>query len=514
MELTTFLIGLLVLQGIYFVGSWKIYQAAGRAIWEAVVPGYSFFVLIKIINRPFWWGFLLFIPVINLLLLPVLWVETARSFGYNTRKDTLLAIFTLGFYLIYLNYFLPLNYITDRSLKPRSRFEESLGSLLFAVIAATLVHTYVMQPFIIPTSSLEKSLLVGDFLFVSKFHYGARVPSTLVAAPMVHDTLPLIKTRSYLKKPQLPYLRLPGFQKIKRNEIVVFNWPADTVQQFFKTPDKKIIKPIDKKSNYVKRCVALPGDTLQIISGDLYINGKISKMPERAKPQFYYEVTLKNGQRFSAADVYKKYKVRRGEGYLQGGKYVLNMDAENARKVAADYRVKSVQKKIMPAGISQPVFPKNERYSWNIDHYGPIYIPQKNATVALTLENLPLYKRLITAYENHDLTVKNGEIFIDGTPAEKYTFAQDYYWMMGDNRQNSEDSRFWGFVPFDHIVGKPVFVWMSLDFDAKGLFNKIRWERFFTTVHGEGKPVSYLYYFLALVAIYQGFRIYKKRKAA
>ena len=247
----------LALQGVHFLGTWKLYKKAGRKAWEALVPIYNAVVLMQIINRPKWWVFLLFVPVINLLLFPVLWVETSRSFGKNSTVATWLSFLSLGFYLYYLNYMADVAYVTDRNLKPKSALGEWVSSILFAVIAATLVHTYVMQPFTIPTSSLEKSLLVGDFLFVSKFHYGARVPMTPIAAPMVHDTLPLLGIRSYLKKPAIPYLRIPGFQKIKRNDIVVFNWPTDTVQQFFKRPDRKIVKPVDKKSNYVKRCVAI-----------------------------------------------------------------------------------------------------------------------------------------------------------------------------------------------------------------------------------------------------------------
>ena len=278
----------------------------------------------QIINRPKWWVVLLFIPVINLIMFPVIWVETARSFGKNTTLDTILSIATFGLYTYYLNYALEVTYIEDRSLTPKTEVGEWVSSILFAIVAATLVHTYVMQPYTIPTSSLEKSLLVGDFLFVSKFHYGAKAPMSVISAPMVHDTLPFVKTKSYvynddpaqektsfLNKFQLPYFRLPGFQKIKRNDIVVFNWPADTVRQFFRH-DRKYAKPIDKKSNYVKRCVAIAGDTLEIRDGYIYINGKHSEMPERAKPQFYYTVDT-DGKNMSDNMLYNTYHVRRGE---------------------------------------------------------------------------------------------------------------------------------------------------------------------------------------------------------
>ena len=225
MTMIQWFIFFLIIQVIHFIGTWKLYVKAGRKSWEAIVPIYNAIVLMKIINRPTWWVILLFIPIINLLMFPVVWIETIRSFGKNTTIDSFLAVLTLGFYTYYINYLTDVNYVEDRSLKSRTELGEWVSSIVFAIVAATLVHTYFMQPYTIPTSSLEKSLLVGDFLFVSKFHYGARTPMTTVAAPMVHDSLPLVKIKSYLKKPQFPYFRIPGFENIKRNEIVVFNCP-------------------------------------------------------------------------------------------------------------------------------------------------------------------------------------------------------------------------------------------------------------------------------------------------
>ena len=246
MTYSQWILFILVIQVVHFLGTYKLYQRAGREAWEALVPFYSAVVMMKIINRPSWWVFLLLIPVVNLLMFPVVWVETARSFGHNSTKDTWLAILTLGFYNFYLSYATESSYINDRSLKPRTEVGEWVSSIVFAIVAATIVHTYFFQPFTIPTSSLEKSLLVGDYLFVSKIHYGARVPMTPVAAPMVHDTIPLVGVRSYAKKPSIPYFRFPGFQDIKRNEIVVFNWPTDTVRFFRERTKFGVKKPIDK----------------------------------------------------------------------------------------------------------------------------------------------------------------------------------------------------------------------------------------------------------------------------
>jgi len=513
MTLMQWLLFIIALQVIHFLGTWKLYVKAGREAGTAIIPIYNAVVLMQIINRPKWWVILLFIPIINLLMFPIIWVETIRSFGKNTTKDTWLVILTLGFYIYYVNYMEDVSYIEDRSLKPRTATGEWVSSIAFAVIAATLVHTYFMQPYTIPTSSLEKSLLIGDFLFVSKFHYGARVPMTTVAAPMVHDTLPLIKTKSYLDFPQLPYLRFPALQKIKQNDIVVFSWPVDTVEQFFKRTNRRIRKPIDKKSNYVKRCVGIAGDSLEIRDGYVYINGKKNVLPDRARLQFFYEADT-DGKALSVKSLKSRYHVREG-GRLQDGNYILNLSDEDAQLISKNPTVKSLKKRISPKGEREEVFPNVASLDWNKDNFGPVYIPEAGKTVDLNLETLPFYKQVIVEYEKNTLAVDNGKIYLNGSsdPSNTYTFKQDYYWMMGDNRHNSEDSRYWGFVPFDHVVGKPVFIWFSWNSDGKGL-GKVRWERLFTTVGGSGKPVSYFYPFVGLMVVLYGFNWYRKRKKA
>ena len=513
MTFTQWFLFILIIQVIHFLGTWKLYVKAGRKAWEAIIPVYNAIVLMQIINRPKWWVILLFLPIINLLMFPIIWVETIRSFGRHSTKDTVLVIVTLGFYIFYLSYMEDLKYVENRSLKPRTSGGEWVSSIAFAVIAATLVHTYFMQPYTIPTSSLEKSLLIGDFLFVSKFHYGARVPMTTVAAPMVHDTLPVLKVRSYLNKPQLPYLRIPAFQKIKRNDIVVFNWPVDTVEQFFKKTSRRIRKPIDKKSNYVKRCVGIPGDSLEIREGYVYINGKKNVLPDRARLQFFYE-TNTDGQALNVNSLKNRYHIREG-GRTQDGNYVLNLTKEDADLLKNNPSVKGLERRLSPKGSREEVFPNVKSLNWNKDYFGPIYVPEAGKTVALNLETLPFYKKIIVEYEKNSLKVENGKIYLNGNsdPVTEYTFAQDYYWMMGDNRHNSEDSRYWGFVPFDHVVGKPVFIWFSWNSDGKGI-EKVRWERLFTTVGGSGKPVSYFFPFVGLMFVLYGFNWYRKRKKA
>lgn len=552
----------LAIQAVHFLGTWKLYSRAGQAAWKAAVPIYNAIVLMKIINRPRWWVVLLFLPIINLIMFPVIWVETLRSFGKNSSIDTLLGIATLGMYIYYINYATDATYIENRSLKPRTAFGEWVGSILFAVVIATLVHTYFIQPYIIPTGSLEKTLLTGDFLFVSKYHYGARVPQTVVSFPMVHDTIIGTGVRSYLKKPQLPYLRFPKLQEIKRNEIVVFSWPADTVRQFF-VKEAGVDKPIDKKSNYVKRCVGLPGDTLQIIDGIIHINGAQTQLPDRAKPLYGYTAYKKSGissralvregitditrtfrinnitqERFGAlrpyivmvsnnqpdnftvitggkglpTDVVRQYGINASE-LMETKKslYLTLAEAEVLRKTNDfDSLIRNINTQ---KSYNTQFFPNDVRYNWNEDNFGPIVLPKAGVTVNLTSANIALYKKIIRDYENKDLVIKNNQFAIDGKTATSYTFEKDYFWMMGDNRHRSEDSRFWGFVPDDHIVGKPIFIWMSIDGINDGLRNmKVRWERVFTTVGGSGEPVSYRWHFVAFLVVWQGFSWYRKRK--
>ena len=561
MTILQWFIFFLALQVIHFLATWKLYQKAGRKPWEAAIPVYNAIVLMKIINRPTWWTILLFVPVVNLIMIPVVWVETIRSFGKNTTMDTVLVLVTLGFYIYYINYTQDVTYIPNRSLHAANQAGDTVSSLLFAIVVATLVHTYIMQPFTIPTSSLEKSLLVGDFLFVSKFHYGARTPMTTVAAPMVHDTLPLLNVKSYSKWPQLPYFRFPALQNIERNDIVVFNWPVDTVYQFFDRSGRKgVIKPIDKKSNYVKRCVGIPGDNLSIKEGFVYINDKQLVLPERAKTQYHYVVTFKepiygafleenkireylpyyaisktiwdkpevkayltNGQNTThLTEVTRDSTMVVVNGTINQEDYTklgmnfsqmageINMTEELKNKIAADPRVLSVTKVINAK--DKTVFPQTGE--WSIDNFGPIYIPEEGKTVALTTQNLPLYHRIIEVYENNELKVNGNEILINGQVATSYTFKQNYYWMMGDNRHRSEDSRYWGFVPANHIVGKPVFIWLSLDqyVPWSKAFDKIRWERMFTTVSGDGQPYSYFKFFIIALAAYFGITFYMKKK--
>ena len=547
MTIFEWLIFFLVVQVIHGLGTWKLYVKSGYKSILAFIPVYNAVILMKIINRPSWWVILLFLPIINLLIFPVIWVETARSFGKNTTLDTIATVASLGFFIYLINYSSKSEYISERDINPKTAFGEWLGSIIFAVILATFVHTYLIQPYIVPTGSLEKSILIGDFLFVSKFHYGARAPQTAVSFPMVHDTIVGTGIRSYLNKPQIPYFRLPGFQNIKRNEIVTFSWPADTVRKFF-VREKGVKKPIDKKSNYVKRCVAIPSDTLEIINGLIHINGKKSIMPYRAKPIYTYSAYNSKGVSASSliklgvSDIQRKFKIQEINQYKfeQIRPYLLNVIDNSPENFIVITKSKGIPYEIrLNSRISMTeikdtktdlfltnkeadlisksnildslkrtfneiksyntfYFPNDIRFNWNEDNFGPIIIPKRNTTVDLTKNNLPIYKKIIREYEKNELTLDlNGTIRINNIETNSYTFKQDYYWMMGDNRYRSEDSRSWGFVPEDHIVGKPVFIWFSIDGINDGFKNwKIRWDRVFTTINLDGEPKSYRWYFL------------------
>jgi signal peptidase I len=309
----------------------------------------------------------------------------------------------------------------------------------------------------------------------------------------------------------LPYFRLPGIENVERNDIVVFNWPKDTVYKFFDRSGRRADKPLDKKSNYVKRCVGIPGDSLQIIKGDVYVNGKILGLHDRQRLQFSYDVET-DGSQFNEEYIFSELQITDRIRVNSQNSYTFSaLTDENVARLRNNPMVKSVTKVIDNQG-NKYVFPHTK--DWNADNYGPIYIPQAGKTVSLTKETLPFYKEIITDYEKKELQVNGDEIRINGQVVNSYTFEMDYYWMMGDNRHNSEDSRYWGYVPSDHIVGKPVFIWMSLDQNVPWgqVLDKIRWERMFTTVGGSGEPVSYFVYFAIALFAWFGFDFYRKRK--
>ncbi len=555
MSWTAWIIVFLIFNLIHFLGTWNLYERAGRKKWEAAIPIYNAIVLFGIIRRPKWWVILMFIPIVNLFIFPVIWVETCRSFRYDELRHTLYAIVSLGFYIYYINYATNTPYLENRNLESTTFVGDFINSIVFAVVAATLVHTYVIQPYTIPTSSLEQTLLVGDFLFVSKFHYGARTPITALSAPMVHDSLAGVKSyvsnskneKSWLNKLSFPYFRLPGTQGIKRNDIVVFSWPADTTNYMWgDNSGKYTYKPIDKKTNYVKRCVGIPGDSLEVRNGYVYINGKRSQLPPNAKPQWNHIIYSKSEPDAKMISKYSREfetsfkvvvtsqeqlnlilqssrKVQRVadneflamteerqafinfcEAYkipyteVKTKFKIANLTDADAQKLREEPTIDSVVKQIKPAvKFDKSIFPHNINYVWNNDNFGPIYIPRKGDKVVINKATIPFYEQIIRRFEHNDLTILDDKIYINGKLATDYTFKKDYYWMMGDNRHRSLDARSWGYTPFDHVVGKPIMVWFSWDSKT----GSPRWNRMFTTIPTEGEPKSYFWIGIICVII-------------
>ncbi|WP_194777789.1 signal peptidase I [Pararhodonellum marinum] len=352
--------------------------------------------------------------------------------------------------------------------KKKSALREWGDALLFAVIAASLIRWLFLEPFTIPTASMEKSLLVGDFLFVSKMHYGTRTPKTILQVPLTHQKIWGTELSSYSSAIELPYFRLPGFSKIKRNDVVVFNFPTEFEH------------PVDLKTNYIKRAVGVPGDVLEIKDTQLFINGSEAENPPQM--QFSYDVLT---SRPLSVDFFDSYDINPDSFYpfSDNSGYLVFTTRENAEKLKSAPGVTTVRIRLEKEGAGRAdVFPDGSFFKWNKDNYGPIEIPTEGWTIELNPENVMKYAFTIEKYERHkNLKIDGNDIYLDGQKLDTYTFRQNYYFMMGDNRHDSLDSRYWGFVPEDHVVGKAWFLWLSLD-KHKNMFNKIRWNRFFNPI--------------------------------
>lgn len=474
-------------------GLWKIFQKAGLPGWYAIVPFLNIYYWLKIIDKPLWWFLFVLIPFINVFTLLLMVVETLKCFNKHGLGQQALGVLFPFIYLPYLGFAPNQDYVHPSKLPEikKSGWREWADAIIFAVVAATIIRTFMIEAYTIPTPSMEKSLLVGDYLFVSKVAYGPKIPNTPIAFPFAHHTLPLTKyTKAYLEWIKLDYYRFPGLRTIKNNHVVVFNYPdGDTValerqnESYYSLVRNMgreqvwqnytvVSRPVDKRENYIKRCVGIPGDSLHIVDGRFFINGKL--LPDLEGVMSIYEVRTDGNpisqRAFERLDI-------SNWGIAANGYYVVEMNEAAAQQFKTITSVVSVEKRINPAGrFESHIFPHNPSFPWNEDNFGPIYIPKKGATIELNTQNIALYERIIGVYEGKDLQVKDGQIFIDGSPANTYTFEMDYYWMVGDNRHNSADSRFWGFVPEDHIVGRAMFVWLSLDkngrFPGNIRFNK------------------------------------------
>ena len=477
---------------------YRFYERAGYNKTAAFIPYYNLYILSKIIGWNKWWCYLLLIfPYINTFTAFLMFIELAKCYNRFSFGEILAAGFFPYIYFPILSRGHDTYHDPRTTVRPpKGWVRDWLDAILWAVFAALIIRTFIFEMYTIPSSSMEGTLMTGDYLLVSKIGYGPRVPNTPLSFPFVHHTLPWSKTaKSYIEWPQCKYRRLPGFSKIKRNDPIVFNFPAgDTVSEVYQSnvtyyqlvrqygrqrvnSDKYnfgniITRPVDKRENYVKRLIAMPGDTLQIIDGVVYINGKQGFQPPYMQHNYLVKI---NGNNLNPK-ILEKYGISEGYRTPVANEFILNMNATTAEEFSKQSFVNEVTRVITPAGseTSLEIFPNDTlHFKWNVDNFGPIVIPQEGVTVKITPENIALYQRCITAYEHNDLKIKDNKIYINGKETSEYTFGMDYYWMMGDNRHNSQDSRFWGYVPVDHIVGKPLFVWFSKDSN----FHKIRWNR-------------------------------------
>jgi signal peptidase I len=487
--------------GLYFM-----FKKAGVSGWMGLVPVLNTFEMLRLSKRPAYWFFLQFIPVVGWFITLAICVEFVKTFGKFRFYQHALTVCTAGLYFLYIGLNEKDKFIGADAAKKykKSAAREWIDAGIFAVVAATLIRTFVFEAYVIPTPSMEKTLLVNDFLFVSKFSYGPRIPNTPIAMPFVHHTMPVFDMKSYVEWIHIPYTRWFA-APVKRNDVVVFNFPAgDTVinkegyqseQPYYDVarmlgngdinagraiilgdPDQYplIVRPVDKQENYIKRCIGVAGDTLQIKNQIVYINGQATALPNYSETN-YFVVT--GGQQLDETVMKDEYDIdiNNGEEFQQTG--MPNRYAMLLTAIACDKMLKSgLAKSITPyIDSSKGVYPYDPMFNWTKDNYGPIWIPKKGATLLLTAANYPLYERAIRDYEKNKLEIQNGKIFINDKEATSYTFKMDYYWMMGDNRHQSQDSRYWGFVPEDHVVGEAWMIWMSWK-------NGVRWSRLFKKI--------------------------------
>ncbi len=509
---------LLVFYALVSISLYKVFEKAGRPGWQALVPGYNFVVWSEIVGRkPLHAAWMLF-PIVNIFIFAALAIDLVRSFGKHKFWHAFLAVVVTPFTFFYLGlkqeeeYEGPIipkereykvkieearkskNKTQLKKLLAKNPYRKSGGrewveSIIFAVFAAAFIRMFLIEMYKIPTSSMEGSLLVGDFLCVSKAHYGIRTPMTIAMIPLLHNRLPFFNKESYWEKPKLKYWRSGSIENIERNNPVVFNYPeGDSViirpgrtysiydirrQGTAITSavlDDVVTRPMDKMDHYIKRCIGLPGDSIKIVDRQVYINGQPGTNPTNI--QYAYLVRSQN------TPINTKRLEEWGVNLKDSpGNNIYMLNNEQVEKIRSMGNVTVEHLPQQPRAL----FPYDSRMTsgWTVDNYGPLYIPKKGVTVDISAESIAPYRRIIKKYEGNDLKEANGKIFINGTEAHSYTFKMDYYWMMGDNRHNSEDSRVWGFVPEDHIVGKPLFIWFSTQ--SGSIKNGIRWNRLFTS---------------------------------
>lgn len=523
------------------VSSWKMFQKMGYSPMMAFVPFYNYYIVLKETENPRWWVIFAYFPIVGTIMMSAFHILLMEKFGKDTLGQKLLTIFLPFIYMASVNYSSDLYVMKNTE---ESKKETFLGTLVYSAVFATLFHYFLAQPFTIPTGSMERTLLVGDFLFVNRWSYGLRLPMRPLSIPFLQNTIfdknndgnPKNDPKSYVEGVKLPYFRIPALGKVERNDIVVFNYPDDSVHI-----------AIDRKDPYVKRAVAVAGDVLEIKEGKLFINGKREQIKGDAEVQQAYNITTSS--QLDIPSLYKVYGFLPVKEYQTNGGYFYEFSGltdkivrefrEN-NEVLSVSRVKDfpsmadvkhfvdiaksqeLQRYVYTDKINEPysIFPLNK--NWNKDWYGPLRIPKKGDIIELNEESLPMYRKLITEFEGNSLEEKGNQIFVNGELVTQYEVKQDYYFMMGDNRDASLDSRYFGFVPETHIVGSPLFTWMSLqgvfsgDSDYKAPF-KMRFERMFKITNtGEVDKTSYWWIALILAVLFFGWEyfvgFFKKEK--
>ncbi|HSU28380.1 MAG TPA: signal peptidase I [Chitinophagaceae bacterium] len=505
---------------VYFIGTLivflpsfglaKLFPKGGAPAWKAYIPFYNTWIMQEQTKRPKHWVFWQAIPVVGWFISPGIFIEYAKVFGKFTLGQHTLASLFAPFYFPYLAYKEDPKFIGPEAVKKHKKksWREWVDAAIFAIIAATLIRTFVFEAYTIPSGSMEKTLLIKDFLFVSKLSYGPRIPNTPLSVPFVHNYLPVFKTKSYSQLIKLPYIRWFASSP-KRNDVVVFNFPAgDTVihRKGFESAvpwydikrraaqgsgeDRMILSdrlnypvvvhPVDKSDNYIKRCVGVSGDMLEVKNDVVYVNGVLQELPPNA--QMWYIVTT-NGQGLDQDLMKSEYDLDldKGEYNFTGnrpGEYSMLLTAKAKNKMLQSGLAKSI---VVDSSYNRgggEVFPYDtmgNHRAWCRENFGPVWIPKKGEKIKLTAENFGIYERSIRVYEKNDFFMKDGKFYLNGKEVTEYVFKMDYYWMMGDNRQDSQDSRYWGFVPEDRIVGKAWMIWFSWDGGP-------RWKRLFRIV--------------------------------